>query len=129
MAAAGKFKLYELAKKYIGDGTHDLDVTTNMQIALFPSTSNANTLSVGTGIYGDLTNEVATAFGYTAGGVALTGETWTRSGATTTYDAADLTPAWTAAGGSITARFGVIYANATLNGIVKPLLCVCLLDA
>lgn len=129
MATAGKFKLYDLAKKYIGDGTHNLTVTTNMQIALFLSTSNANTLSVGTGIYADLTNEVATAFGYTAGGVALTGETWLRSGATTTYTASNLAPAWTAAGGAITARFLVIYANATLNGIVKPLFAVALADA
>src|SRR6185503_19323755 len=99
--AAGKWKLYDFAKKYIGDGTHDLDVTTNMQVALFLSTSNANTLSVGTGIYGDLTNEHANANGYTTGGVALTGETWTRSGDTTTYDAND--PVWTASGGSIVA--------------------------
>lgn len=124
--AAGRWKLYDFAKKYIGDGTHDLDVTTNMQVALFLSTSNCNTLSVGTGVYGDLTNEHANANGYTTGGVALTGETWTRSGDTVTYDAND--PSWTASGGSITARFAVIYANATLNGIVKPLLCVCLLD-
>jgi hypothetical protein len=126
MAAAGKWKLYDFAKKYIGDGTHDLDVTTNMQVALFLSTSNCNTLSVGTGVYGDLTNEHANANGYTTGGQALTGETWTRSGSTITYDAND--PVWTAAGGSIVARFAVIYANATLNGIVKPLLAVCLLD-
>jgi hypothetical protein len=124
--AAGKWKLYDFAKKYVGDGTHDMDATANWTCALFLSTSNCNTLSVGTGIYGDLTNEVATAFGYTVGGVALTGETWTRSGATTTFDANDAS--WTASGGSIVARFAVIYANATLNGIVKPLLCVCLLD-
>lgn len=126
MAAAGKWKLYDFAKKYIGDGTHDMDATANWTAALFLSTSNANTLSVGTGIYGDLTNEHANANGYTTGGVALTGETWTRSGGTLTFDSND--PVWTASGGSITARFGVIYANATLNGIVKPLLCVCLLD-
>lgn len=124
--ASGKWKLYDFAKKYVGDGTHDMDNTANWTIALFLSTSNANTLSVGTGIYGDLTNEVATAFGYTVGGQALTGETWTRSGGTTTFDANDAS--WTAAGGSIVAYFAVIYANATLNGIVKPLLCVCLLD-
>jgi hypothetical protein len=126
VAAAGKWKLYDLAKKYVGDSTHNMASTANWTIALFLSTSNCNTLSVGTGIYGDLTNEHANAFGYTTGGVALTGETWTRSGDTTTFDATD--PSWTASGGSITARFAVIYANATLNGIVKPLLCVCLLD-
>jgi hypothetical protein len=128
MAAPGKFKAYDFAKKYLADGTFDLDDTTNWKAALFLSTSNANTLSVGTAIYGDLTNEHANANGYLTGGVALTGITWTRSGATLTFDAADLAPAWTAAGGSIAARFLVIYKNATVNTIVKPLLCVCLMD-
>lgn len=126
MAAAGKWKMYDFAKKYVGDGTHDMDSTANWTIALFLVTSNCNTLSVGTGIYGDLTNEHANANGYATGGVALTGETWTRSGDTLTFDANDAS--WTASAGSIIARFAVIYANATLNGIVKPLLCVCLLD-
>lgn len=125
--AAGKFKLYDLAKKYIGDGTHDLDDTTNWKIALFLSTSNANTLSVGTNVYGDLTNEHANANGYTTGGVALSGVTWTNSGGTISFACSTPTP-WTASGGSITARFAVIYRNATVNSIVKPLLCVCLLD-
>jgi hypothetical protein len=124
--AAGKFKLFDLAKKYIGDGTHDLDDTTNWKIALFASTSNANTLSVGTNIFGDLTNELTTANGYTAGGVALTGITWTNSAGTISFACSNAV--WTATGGSITARFAVIYRNATVNGIVKPLLCVCLLD-
>ena len=70
--ATGRWKLYDFAKKYAGDGTHDMDATANWTAALFLSTSNANTLSVGTGIYGDLTNEHANSFGYTTGGVALT---------------------------------------------------------
>jgi hypothetical protein len=124
--AAGKFKVYEVVKKYLADGTHDLDDTTNWKMALFLSTSNCNTLSVGTGVYGDLTNEHANANGYTTGGVALTGITWTNSGGTITFDCND--PVWTASGGSIVARFAVIYRNATVNTIVKPLLCVCLMD-
>jgi hypothetical protein len=127
MAAPGKFKVYELAKLRLADGTFDLDDNTNWRIALYLSTSNANTLSVGTGILADLTNEHANANGYTTGGVAIV-PTWTRAGGTITFDAADLAPAWTAAGGPITARFLVIYKNATVNGIVKPLLCVCLMD-
>ncbi len=126
MAAAGKFKVFQVAKKYLADGTHDLDDTTNWKMALFLSTSNANTLSVGTNVYGDLTNEHANANGYTTGGVALTGITWTNSAGTITFDCAD--PVWNAAGGAITARFAVVYRNATVNAIVKPLLCVCLLD-
>jgi hypothetical protein len=124
--AAGKWKLYEIAKKYLADGTFDLDDTTNWKMALFLSTSNANTLSVGTGVYGDLTNEHSNANGYTTGGVALTGITWTNASGTITFDCTD--PVWTASGGSIVARFAVVYKNATVNSIVKPLLCVCLLD-
>lgn len=124
--AAGKWKMYDFAKKYIGDGTIDLDDTTNWKLALFLSSSNANTLSVGTGVYGDLTNEHANANGYTTGGVAITGITWTRSGATITFDCDNAV--WTASGGSIIARFAVLYKNATVNSIVKPLLLVCLLD-
>ena len=128
MAAAGKWKLYEQAKLRIGNLTIDLSDTTNWKVALFLSTSNANTLSVGTGVYGDLLNEVANAFGYTTGGQALTTETWTNAAGTMTWNAAS-PAAWTAAGGSITARFAVIYKNATVNTIVKPLVAVCLLDA
>lgn len=124
--AAGKWKNYERAKFYLGDGTHDLDATANWYMALFLSTSNCNTLSVGTGIYGDLTNEHANANGYTTGGVALTGITWTNAAGVETFDCND--PVWTASGGSIVARFAVIYKNATVNGIVKPLWGVCLLD-
>lgn len=124
--AAGGWKTYESAVEYIGDGTFDLDAGTNWKLALFLSTSNANTLSVGTGIYADLTNEHANANGYTTGGVALTNVTWTRSGQVVTFDCDNAV--FTAAGGSITARFAVIYNTATLNGIVAPLLCVCLLD-
>jgi len=129
MAAAGKMKIYDFAKKYLSDGTFDLDAASSWKAALFLSTSNCDTLSVGTGVYGDLTNEVATAFGYTVGGVAIASPTWTRSGGTTTFTLANLAPGWTASGGSITARSLVVYWNGTLNTIVKPLLCTCLLDA
>lgn len=124
--AAGKWKLYDLAKKRLADGTFDMDAASSWKMALFTSASNANTLSVGTGVYGDLTNEVANANGYTTGGVALTNPTWNNASGTITFDIDDAV--WTASGGSITARFAVIYWNATVNSVVKPMLCVCLLD-
>ncbi len=124
--AAGKWKMYNLAKKYIGDGTIDLDLTTNWKLALFQSTSNCNTLSVGTNIYADLTNEVGNANGYLTGGADVTGVTWNETAGTVTFDCDNVV--WTAAGGSIVARFAVLYKNATVNTIVKPLLLVCLLD-
>lgn len=126
--AAGKWKIYDVSKKYIGDGTLDLDDTTNWKGALFLSTSNANTLSLATPTYGNLTNEHANANGYTTGGVALSGITFTRSGGTVTFDCSDLAPGWTASGGSIIYRFGVIYKDATVNSVVKPLLCVAVAD-
>ena len=97
MAAAGKFKAYDFFKKYVGDGTFDLDDTTNWKAALFLSAGNANTLSVGTGVYGDLTSEHANANGYTTGGVALSGITWTKTGASLAFTCT--APSWTAAGG------------------------------
>jgi hypothetical protein len=125
--AAGKWKVYDLAKLRLADGTFDMDnASLGLTMALFLSTSNAETLSVGTGVYGDLTNEHANANGYTTGGIALTGETWLNSSGTSTFDCNDVV--WTASGGSIVARFAVIYCNATVNTIVKPLLCVSLLD-
>lgn len=123
---AGKWKVYEQTKLYIGDGTLDFDATANWYMALYTSASNANNLAVGTAVYGDLTNEVANANGYTTGGVLLTGITWTEAGGIATWDSADAQ--WTASGGNIVARFAVIYKNATVNTIVKPLVCVCLLD-
>jgi hypothetical protein len=126
MAAAGKWKLYESAIEYLADGTHDLDDTANWKMALFLSTSNCNTLSTGTGVYGDLTNEHANGNGYLTGGVAIGNQTWTHSGSVSTFDCDN--GVWTASTGSIVARFAVIYRNATVNTIVKPLLCVSLLD-
>ena len=125
--AAGKWKLYEAANLRLADGTFDMDnASLGLTMALFLSTSNCNTLSVGTGLYGDLTNEHANGNGYTTGGIALTNEVWTKSGSVATFDCDNVV--WTASGGSIVARFAVIYCNATVNSIVKPLLAVCLLD-
>lgn len=122
---AGKWKLYDLAKKRIGDGTIDLD-TNGFKMLLFSSASNANTLSVGTGLLADLTNQLATANGYTAGGITLTGVTWTNSGGVETFTFA--APVWSASGGSIAARFAVIIQSGTFNGVTDALVAVCLLD-
>lgn len=123
--AAGKWKVYDLAKKHLADGTFDLDGST-FKMGLYLSTSNANTLSVGTGLLADLTNEHANANGYTTGGITLSGVTWTNTAGSEAWTWT--APVWTASGGSIVARFAVIYASGTLNTFVNPLLAVCLLD-
>lgn len=124
--AAGTFTLQDGSALYCSDGTWDLDnAAMTLTGALFLSTSNVATTS--NLRYGDLTNEVTTANGYTQGGVALTGVSFTRATRTGTFTSSSVQ--WTASGGSITARFFVIYANATLNGIVKPVIGYCLLDS
>lgn len=55
--------------------------------------------------------------------VTLTGNTWTRSGVTSTFDAGDIT--FTASGGSVVARYCVIYDDTPAG---EPLVCYCLLD-
>lgn len=120
---AASITFYQTFRKWIGDGTFDLDANT-FKVTLHTSTytPNAATQSV----YADLTNELSTANGYTNGGFTLTGVTWTQSGATITFDANDA--AWTASGGSITARYAVIRASGTLNTHVDPLVAYILLD-
>lgn len=124
--AAGKWKVYEFGKEYLADGTIDLDTAT-FKMALFQSTSNCDTLS-GSDALADLTNEVANANGYTTGGVTLTGVTWNNAAGTMTFDTSDAV--WTASGGSITARFAVIYRSGASGSpsVTDALLCVCLLD-
>ena len=122
--AAGKWKLYEQGKKHLSDGTFDLDSNT-FKMTLHNSSSNANTLSVSS-VFADITNELTTAFGYTAGGVTLSGVTWTNASGTMTFTFT--APVWTASGGSIVARYAVIRASGTLNSLVDPILAVCLLD-
>ena len=113
--AAGTWSLTNEGRTELSKGTW-LDADT-YKIALFLSTSNIGAAST---TYAGLTNEHAAANGYTTGGNAVT---LSRSGTTTlTIDTTD--PAvWTASGGSIIARFAVLYE---VSGRV---LAYCLLDS
>jgi hypothetical protein len=125
--AAGKWKLYEVSKLWLSDGTFDLDDGTSWQMGLYLSTSNANTLTLATPNLAAITNEhSATSTGYTTGGVALTGVGWTQTSGTGKFTCNNAQ--WTASTNGLAARFAIIYKNATVNTIVKPVLCVCLLD-
>jgi len=100
--AAGTWTFTNTTRTNLLNGTFDLD-TDSLKIALFLSTSN---IGAGSTTYAGVTNEHANANGYTTGGNAVTGSL---AGTTTvTFDTTD--PAvWTASGGSITARFAVLY--------------------
>ena len=115
-AAAGAWTFTNNTRTYLLNGTFDID-TDSFKMALFLSTSNIGAAST---TYAGVTNEHANANGYTTGGIAVT---LTLSGTTTVTVDVSTDPVWTASGGSIVARFAVIYE---VSGNV---LCYCLLDS
>jgi hypothetical protein len=121
--AAGKWKMYEKAKLAWVNGEIDFD-SHSFKVNLYLSTSNANTLTLATiGQLTDITNQVATAFGYTQNSKALTLATSNTAGTEMIDETTN--PVWTASGGSITARFAVIYDDTHASDM--PCF-VCLLD-
>lgn len=122
--AAGAWQVYNEFKLTLGQKVESLSADT-FKVALFLSTSNCGDVALQNAFYATLTNQHANANGYTTGGVTCAA-TWTGnfSLATKTFDLADA--AWNAAGGSIVARFAVIYDDSTAN---KDLVAWCYLDS
>lgn len=114
--AAGTWTFTNGGRTSLVDGTFDLNSDT-FKMALFLSTSNIGAAST---TYAGVTNEHSNANGYTTGGIAVT---LTLSGTTTVTVDISSDPVWTASGGSITARYAVIYE---VSGNV---LCYALLDS
>src|SRR3954462_7707892 len=122
MAAPGPWVVYNEFKETLGKKTVDL-VNDAFKVALFTSTTNAASATLTTAQYATLTNQVANGNGYTTTGTSVT-PSWTRSTGTVTFDTSDA--AWTASGGSITARVAVLYDNTSTN---KDLVAYCILDS
>ena len=116
MAAPGKWTLTTAALTSLLNGTFDIDSDT-YKVALYQSTSNIGASST---TFAGVTNQVAQANGYTTGGIAVT---LTLTGTTTVEVRFSSNPVWTASGGSITARWAVLYE---VGGNV---LAYCLLDS
>lgn len=115
--AAGAWTFTDAGRTDLLNGTFDLDSDTFL-MALFLSTSNIGASST---TYAGLTNEHSNANGYTTGGISMGSLTLSGTTTVTVDDPADVV--WTASGGSITARYAVIYES---GGRV---LCYCLLDS
>jgi hypothetical protein len=114
---AGTFTLYDGVSEYIGDGTIDLD-SDSFKIALLGS---GYTPSGAHDVYSDVSaNEIENGNGYTTGGAALANVTWTRSTNVTKFDSDD--QVWTASGGSITARYAVIYDTTASSKLIGYML-------
>ena len=104
-------------KLKIADNTVDLD-TDAMNMALFLSTWTPGPLYSTTG-------EHLTANGYTQGGQPIV-QTLTRVSEIVTFDCTD--EVWTAAGGSISARYAAIYVTTAGVGKVNSIIAHSLLD-
>lgn len=117
---AASITLYHSFKTKLGNKEIDLNSDT-FKVAL--TTSSYTPAASTHDEYADLTNELSTANGYTSGGATLGTPTWNLSGGTVTWDADNTV--WTASGGSIVARYAVIYDD-TASG--KPLVAYVLLD-
>lgn len=114
--AAGAWTFTNEGRTKIQDGTIQIG-TSSMKCALFLSTSN---LGSGSTTYAGVTNEVANGSGYTTGGIAVT---LALTGTTSVKVTWSADPVWTASGGSITAKYAVLYV---VSGHV---LCYCTLDS
>ena len=119
--AAGPWVIHDAFKSRPYSASGPLIASDAIKVALAASTSNAATTSINN--YASLTNELSTANGYTSGGATAASPTVSGT-STVTFDTADVS--WTASGGSITARFAVMYDNTDTN---KTIIAHCLLDS
>ena len=116
MAAAGDWVFTNTARTKMLDGQFAI-ATDTYKCALILSTSNLTAAST---TYAAVTNEHANANGYTTGGIAVD---LTLAGTTTVTADIATDPVWTASGGSIIARWGMIYE------VGGDVLCFALLDS
>ena len=110
--------LYPAFKRSLGNGLFNLSADP-LKCALL---NNSYVPDPAHAVFADVAGHEAAGDGYTAGGQALSGVTWTVSGTACTLDAAD--PIWTEA--TVMARYAVVYAAKTVGAVADPL--VCLLD-
>lgn len=126
---AALFKWYDIATQYIGDKTYESSAggTTATALAAQPLTmallTSTYTFSAAHTTYANLTNELTTTGGYTIGGQAISGLTFTQAAPASNMTGSNVV--WTASGGGIAAfRYAACYWNSAsaFNGITKPLL-------
>jgi hypothetical protein len=114
------FAFYNGFSEYVADNTIDLDGDTFKVVLL----ADSYTFDATDDGYADLSGELATANGYTQNDKTLATVGWTRSGSTSTFDAADTE--WTASGGSIVAKFAVVFSDTSTG---DKLVCCVTLDS
>lgn len=104
-------KLYDTAILNIGNGAVNLSTHT-FKIALLKATG---TYVAAHDEWVDISaEEIVAGFGYTAGGQALTGVSWSQLSGVATFNAND--PQWTASGGDIETCYAAVVYSDTSSG-------------
>lgn len=115
MAATGK--AYPMLADSLGQKKIDVDSDT-LKVMLLSAYTYAATHQYVSNVKAAGTEASGT--GYTAGGATLASVTWTRSGDVYTLDAADVS--WNAAGGSLAAKYAVIYDSTPGTDATNPVI-------
>ena len=125
--AAPSINVFDTTRLYLADATQLILPQTTYKTTLHTSTL-ALTAS-GFSVYANLTNELATANGYTNGGFDVSAGKFLTQSTTTVKFGTTTAASWVASGAGITARWYVVRAVGTFNGHVDPLVCYGLLDS
>lgn len=118
----GKFAANVLGGEASGDVGMTDYLTNALRFTLHTSTYTPNTDTHEA--FADATNELGTANGYTANGIAIATKTvvYAASGVTT-FDMDDTTITWTASGGSLVFQYAVLHDDTvTVGPPIKPLI-------
>lgn len=116
MAAQGAWTWFDRALLKIATGVINLN-SDSFKMALCGNAQTLTALFVGSSAdarYADLTAELATANGYTVGGVSLSSLSLAR-GAANQVIFTSASAAWTFTGGGVTFKYAVIYDNTGAN--------------
>jgi len=121
--AANAWQIFDVFYEKLGNELHDLNATDTIKMGLIlsgwtPNTETDVSYSVIAGSY-----EHAANYGYTAGGDVVAA-TYDAAAGTLTFDVAD--NVWTAEGGSILARYALLYNSS--SGGTNDLIAYCLMD-
>lgn len=118
--AAQAWKVYNKAKKSIGNGTISL-ANTHYRISLVTSASNFATLTLST--FASLTGEIPDGNGYSTSGQPATGVLWTVGGSPNQYKFTFNNVTWTGTGGAINNIKGAVIWLSGPSTTARKLLC------
>ena len=115
--AAGAWTFYNEFKKYMADGTLDLDANI-FRVTLHTSASNAATTTFS--VHGSITAEIADGNGYSTSGKTLSATTWAVGASASEYRFDSTAVFWSANGGNIAnIKFAVVWVSGASAGARK----------